>query len=103
MPVLPSWPVVRVGGPAVDTPAEHPAADRARPERYKTALCRHFVRQSSCMLGAGCRFAHGECELRTEADNVARGVTTEAAVARLVARRAAEDAAVADTPRQCTV
>jgi hypothetical protein len=37
-----------------------------RPERYKTAMCKHAV-NGLCLRGSACRFAHDETELRAPA------------------------------------
>uniref|UniRef100_A0A7S1W4H4 C3H1-type domain-containing protein n=1 Tax=Neobodo designis TaxID=312471 RepID=A0A7S1W4H4_NEODS len=95
MPELPLNPAVRIGGPPAAAPPEVPAAERARPERYKTALCRHFARQQTCLLGARCRFAHGDSDLRTEAQNVAAGLVTEDAVEFFVSELESEAACAA--------
>ncbi|CAD8058703.1 unnamed protein product [Paramecium sonneborni] len=34
-------------------------------QKYKTQLCRHFITNGNCALGARCQFAHGRQELRT--------------------------------------
>lgn len=35
--------------------------------KYKTRLCRHFLRTGNCLRGETCQFAHGEADLRKPA------------------------------------
>ncbi|CAD8146902.1 unnamed protein product [Paramecium pentaurelia] len=37
-------------------------------QKYKTQLCRHFITNGNCALGARCQFAHGRQELRANAN-----------------------------------
>ncbi|CAD8140899.1 unnamed protein product [Paramecium octaurelia] len=37
-------------------------------QKYKTQLCRHFITNGNCALGARCQFAHGRQELRGNAN-----------------------------------
>jgi len=73
------------------TPRRNPPP-LSQPERYKTTMCRHVGREA-CFLGARCRFAHSPEDLRTEAQNIRDGITTEDAVRQLM--DAAEAAAAA--------
>ncbi len=38
--------------------------------KYKTMMCRHFLKNQSCQLGNRCCFAHNQSELRKENDPV---------------------------------
>uniref|UniRef100_A0A7S1Q328 C3H1-type domain-containing protein n=1 Tax=Neobodo designis TaxID=312471 RepID=A0A7S1Q328_NEODS len=81
MPRIGDAPVVRIGGPRATVPPP-PFGSRGRPEKYRTSLCRHEKSGGVdlCPMGLHCRFAHAPEELRTEAQNVAEGLTTEAAL-----------------------
>lgn len=49
---------------------EEDSADQSTHPLWKTSLCSFFRRQSgSCSHGSGCRYAHGEEELRLRPDN----------------------------------
>lgn len=49
-------------------------------DHYKTRLCKNFAAKGSCTYECFCRFAHGPSDLRTYAQNVRTGLTTEEAV-----------------------
>eukprot|EP00672_Neobodo_designis_P010869 CAMPEP_0174879268 /NCGR_PEP_ID=MMETSP1114-20130205/83175_1 /TAXON_ID=312471 /ORGANISM="Neobodo designis, Strain CCAP 1951/1" /LENGTH=374 /DNA_ID=CAMNT_0016114661 /DNA_START=153 /DNA_END=1277 /DNA_ORIENTATION=- len=61
-----------------------------RPERYKTAICRHAAK-GRCLRGVACRFAHGDADLRTEEQNKAAGLTTFDAVDAAIAAAEASE------------
>uniref|UniRef100_A0A0N5ASE8 Zinc finger protein n=1 Tax=Syphacia muris TaxID=451379 RepID=A0A0N5ASE8_9BILA len=46
-----------------------PARKMAKPDSYKTVMCKGWLEMGGCSFGENCRFAHGEEELRIPIDN----------------------------------
>jgi hypothetical protein len=56
------------------------AAKQIIAERFKSKMCRNYMKTGVCPYEHRCMFAHGQHEVRTKAENIADGVTTEEAV-----------------------
>lgn len=83
---------------ATDVPTKEEApAKQIIAERFKTKMCRTYVKTGTCPYESRCMFAHGTHELRTKQMNLADGLVTEEAVKAFqrkarVAQQAAQEA-----------